>query len=67
MTLAEHRRLHMRKMTKGKPKTKLHKQHIALGLKKKTTDGKIIVVDNGTEKAVFPSFAAAAKHIGCSR
>lgn len=59
--------MHMKQMTKGKPKSKLHRERITLGLKKKSTAGKLVVVDNGTDRAAFPSYAAAARYIGCSR
>ena len=66
MPLAEHRKMHMKKMMKGVPKTKRHRERISLGMQDKVVD-KLILIDNGTVKKTFKSLAAAARWIGCSR
>ena len=57
----------MKQLTKGKPKTKLHRERISLGLKEKAVAGKLVVIDNGTDIVAFTSYAEAARYIGCTR
>lgn len=72
MTKSEHRRLHMKDaVRKGSRKTRGHRKAISRGIREfqaKLAGTSVVILDEKTGRAEsFPSFAAAARFLGCTR
>lgn len=70
MTVQEHRRLHMKKQTKGVKHTKQHNIKISEGIREQLTKGKMVKIHMRPVEAqtlYFSTLAQAADFIGCTR